>query len=59
MRIPLDQGTPAPLRHHQRNHTVDTAFQRGWSEMENGELLDHAEREGYQLLITTDRNLKH
>ncbi len=59
MRVLFDQGTPVPLRHHLSEHTVDTAFERGWSEVENGELLDTAEREGYDLLVTTDRNLKH
>jgi hypothetical protein len=38
---------------------VDTAFDRGWSDLKNGELLDAAERDGYELLITTDQNLKH
>ena len=55
MRVLFDQGTPVPLRDYLSQHTVDTAFECGWSEMENGELLDTAEREGYQLLITTDR----
>ena len=27
--------------------------------MENGELLDAAEQEGFELLLTTDLNLKH
>ena len=58
MRVLFDQGTPVPLRDHLSQHTVDTAFERGWSELVNGELLDTAEREGYHLLITTDRNLK-
>ena len=59
MRVLFDQGTPVPLREHLAQHKVDTAFERGWSEMKNGELLDIAEREGYELLITTDRNLPH
>ena len=59
MRILFDQGTPVPLRDDLSQHNIDTAFERGWSEMENGELLDTAEREGYQLLITTDRNLRN
>jgi hypothetical protein len=59
MRILFDQGTPAPLRRHLAPHTVDTAFERGWSQLRNGELLDAAEREGYALFITTDQNLKH
>jgi hypothetical protein len=58
MRILFDQGTPVPLRRHLHPHTVDTLAERGWSELENGELLDRAEAEGYQALITTDQNLK-
>ncbi len=27
--------------------------------MRNGELLDAAEREGFEVFVTTDRNLKH
>jgi hypothetical protein len=38
---------------------VDTAFERGWSSSHNGELLDVAEQEGYDLLITTDQNLRY
>ena len=59
MKILFDQGTPAPLRRHLAEHTVDTAFELGWSNLRNGELLDNAEASGYQLLITTDQNLRH
>jgi hypothetical protein len=59
MRVLFDHGTPVPLRGHLSDHAVDTAFERGWSELENGELLDAAERERYQVLVTTDQNLKH
>ena len=59
MKILFDQGTPVPLRHHLTNHTVDTAFERGWATLQNGELLEISEQEGYQLLITTDQNLKY
>jgi myo-inositol-1(or 4)-monophosphatase len=38
---------------------VDTAFERGWSALNNGELLDAAEHEGYDLLITKDQNLRY
>jgi hypothetical protein len=57
MRILFDQGTPVPLRQHLTSHRVDTAFERGWSTLRNGELLDVAEHERYDLLITTDQNL--
>jgi hypothetical protein len=59
MRILFDQGTPVPLRQHLTSHLVDTAFERGWSTLRNGELLDVAEHERYDLLITTDQNLRY
>lgn len=59
MKILFDQGTPAPLRWHLAGHSVDTAYERGWSNLQNGDLLDAAEREGYELLITTDQNLQY
>ena len=58
MRILFDQGVPVPLRQHLSGHSVDTVFERGWSSLQNGELLDQAEREGYLLLVTTDQNLQ-
>ncbi len=59
MRVLFDQGTPVPLRRHLHPHAVDTVAERGWSELENGDLLDQAEADGYQVLITTDQNLKY
>ena len=58
MRILFDQGTPAPLRDHLPGHSVETAYEKGWSSLRNGELLIKAEAE-FDLLITTDRNLRH
>jgi hypothetical protein len=59
MRILFDQGTPVPLRQHLTGHLVDTAFEGGWSTLRNGELLDGAEHERYDLLITTDQSLRY
>jgi predicted nuclease of predicted toxin-antitoxin system len=58
VRILFDQGTPVPLRDSLRQHEVATAFERGWSELTNGELLDAAEREGFTVFVTTDTQLK-
>lgn len=58
MRVLFDQGTPVPLRFHFAGHTVETAYERGWSALRNGELLAKAEAE-FDLLVTTDRNLPH
>jgi hypothetical protein len=59
MRVLFDQGTPVPLRRHPTRHVVDTAFERGWSSLHNGELFDVAEQEGYDLLMTTDQNWRY
>jgi hypothetical protein len=59
MKILFDQGTPVPLRRSLRGHIIDTAYERGWSTLANGDLLDMAERDGYNLLVTTDRNLRY
>jgi hypothetical protein len=58
VRILFDQGTPAPLREHLPGHSVETAYEKGWSALRNGELLAKAEAE-FDVLITTDRNLRH
>jgi hypothetical protein len=55
----FDQGTPVPLRKALAHHEVYTARERGWSTLRNGELLDAAEREGIELLVTTDSNLRY
>lgn len=59
MKILFDQGTPVPLRRYLPEHTIDTAYERGWSELSNGNLLAMAEQDNYELLITTDRNLRY
>ena len=59
MRMLFDQGTPVPLRRHLPNHRVETAYERGWSDLRNGALLDRAEAEGFELLVTTDQSLRY
>jgi len=59
MRVLFDQGTPVPLRAYLPNHSVATVFEKGWSTLENGDLLQAAEREQFEILVTTDQNIKH
>jgi len=59
VRVLFDQGTPVPLRHHLPHHSIRTAFELGWSALKNGELLARAEADGFEALVTTDRNLKY
>ena len=58
MRVLFDQGTPAPLRLLLSEHDVETAYERGWSSLQNGDLIAAAEAEGFAVFLTTDRNLK-
>ena len=55
----FDQGTPVPLRRHLSDYRVETAYERGWSNLRNSALLDRAEAEGFELLVTTDQSLRH
>ena len=60
MLVLFDNGTPRTLaRHLIDHHTVTEARARGWEELENGELLDEAEAAGFEVLVTTDKNLAY
>ena len=59
MRILFDQGTPKPLRTYLPSHSIVTASEARWSLLTNGELLAEAEAAGFDLLITTDRNIAY
>ena len=59
MKILFDQGTPVPLRRHLHPHLVDTTAERGWSALQNGDLLTKAESDHYDAFITTDQNLEY
>ncbi len=60
MLVLFDNGTPRTLaRYLIDHHTVTEARARGWEELENGELLTVAEAAGFEVLVTTDRNLRY
>jgi hypothetical protein len=40
-------------------HDVSTAYECGWSTLKNGELLAAAETQGFDVLVTTDKNLRY
>jgi len=50
MLILLDQATPVPIRKFLPEHKVETAFERGWDTLQNGELLKSAEDAGFEIL---------
>src|ERR1039457_59672 len=59
MRILLDHNTPAPLRYWLMGHEVETAYERGWAELTNGDLLNMAEQAGFDVMITTDKGIRY
>jgi hypothetical protein len=60
MLVLFDNGTPRTLaRFLIDHHMVTEARARGWEELENGELLSAAEAAGFEVLVTTDKNLRY
>ena len=59
MLILFDHGTPKGLARALSEHTVHTAQAKGWVTLSNGELLSAAEEAGFELLLTTDRRIRH
>ena len=59
MRILLDNGTPRGLASALAAHAVEEARSHGWDILRNGELLDAAEAAGFDVFVTTDRNLRY
>ncbi len=59
MRVLFDQATPVPIRPYLKGHEIRTAAQQGWDKLKNGELLVAAETGGFDVLLTTDKNIRY
>jgi glutamate racemase len=59
MRILFDHGTPSGIAKALVGHEVAEAIDRGWDRISNGELLTVAEAAGFEVLLTTDKNLRY
>ncbi|PYT44679.1 MAG: hypothetical protein DMG47_09890 [Acidobacteria bacterium] len=59
MLVLFDQSTPVPIRPSLKGHTVETAWQRGWDKLKNGDLLRAAEEAGFEVLVTPDKNIRY
>ena len=58
-RVLFDRNVPVGLRRQLPNHRVSTTDDEGWSTLANGDLLDAAERSGFDVMVTADLQLKH
>ena len=59
MLILFDNGTPRGLARFLIGHAVEEARARGWEELANGELIDAAEQAGFEVMVTTDKNIHY
>ena len=59
MRILFDQGVPRGLIASLRGHDVTEARKLKWERISNGELLKLVEDAGFDLLLTTDKNVRY
>ena len=59
MKILFDQNVPRNLARHLAGHQVTRSAELGWEELKNGALLKMAEENGFDLMITADRNLAY
>ena len=59
MRVLFDNGTPRGVAAALSSHIVEEARSRGWDTLRNGELLDAAEAAGFDVFVTTDRNIRY
>jgi len=59
MLILFDHVTPAGIAPFLPAHTVTKAKDRGWDTLTNGDLLAEAERAGFDVLLTADKNMRH
>jgi hypothetical protein len=59
LKILFDNGAPKPIARSLIGHEVSRARQIGWHEMENGELIREAEKAGFDVLLSTDKNIQY
>ena len=59
MLILFDHGTPRSVARWLHGHTVVEAIARGWDRLANGDLLKMAEDAGFDLLLSTDKNIQY
>ena len=60
MKLLLDEQMPRKIaRHFPEGIVVDTVQRRGWSGIENGDLLKLAASSGYDALVSADKNMAY
>ena len=59
MLILFDNNIPRGVAQALTGHTVTEARERGWATWNNGDLLNAAEQAGFDVIVTSDKNLRY
>lgn len=59
MRVLIDNCVPRKFARLITGHKVFLARQMGWHELANGSLIAAAEEGGFDVMVTTDKNLRY
>ena len=60
LRIVFDKNVPVGVRRFLIKHEVRTFVEMQWHpQLENGELLKAAEASGFDVMVTSDQNIRH
>ncbi len=59
MKILLDECVTKRLKSYLSQHEVATVTEKGWSGLKNGQLMTAAAGDGFDILLTIDKNLQH
>lgn len=59
MRLLLDENLPKRLKNDFEGHEIFTVRDKGWNGIKNGQLLKLMLADGFDALLTFDKNLQH
>jgi predicted nuclease of predicted toxin-antitoxin system len=59
MKLLLDENLPKRLKADFADHEISTVRERGWNGIKNGQLLHLMVENGFDALLTFDKNLQH
>lgn len=59
MKLLLDENLPKRLKTDLSDHEISTVREKAWNGLKNGELLEKMTADGFEALLTFDKNLEY
>jgi predicted nuclease of predicted toxin-antitoxin system len=59
MKLLLDECVPEDLKDFISGHDVSTVSAMGWKGVRNGDLMLRAAQAGFEVFVTSDKNIPH